>query len=509
MFPLRKNALYIAALGFASLMSGANTHAQSADKILKNYIKAIGGEKKLKPVSSFRATGEVRDESTGQAGSFTWEMKAPDNLYLEFTGDGLSRSEGFNGRSGWEQDGANPPHTLTGARSSQLRATAYFWNDRFQTYSKMGAQAVFAGHETVEGKRADAIEMTTTRGGIHRKFLFDPQTGLLVKQIEEGEGAQGDVYFSDYRSCDGVMEPFHLIFKNGSNTLDVTLREVQHNAPLEEAVFAFPSAKKSPALDEANLFRDVEANQKQLDLVRRNYIYNMDQTGLVTDTKGKTKEDEAESYEVFFLGHKEVDRLIAKNGKPLSPEEKKKEDARVDKIYAQHQDKLKKKSASGAEKKDADDSEAEGDLGIKDFLAMSSFVNPRIERFHGKGMLVFDFAPRPGAKPKTLRERFVQTLSGVVWIDPDAKEIVRLEARSNDNFKLDGGLLVSLQRGMYVAIEQEYVRGEVWLPSYAEVHFSARALLFVHVKGDVIERFSNYRKFGSQIQIKPDPSNNR
>jgi|ERR1022692_947731 hypothetical protein len=103
-------------------------------------------------------------------------------------------------------------------------------------------------------------------------------------------------------------------------------------------------------------------------------------------------------------------------------------------------------------------------------------------------------------------DRLVQTLSGVVWIDENAKEVVRMEARTNDNFKVAGGLFVSLQRGMNLAFEQEFVRSEVWLPSYVEIHFAARALLFVHLKGDVIERCSNYKKFDSDIRIGHAPA---
>jgi hypothetical protein len=117
-------------------------------------------------------------------------------------------------------------------------------------------------------------------------------------------------------------------------------------------------------------------------------------------------------------------------------------------------------------------------------------------------MIVFDFQPRPGYKPKNMSEHLIQMLAGVIWIDENAKEVVRLEARTNDNFKIGAGLLVSLQKGMYFAFEQELVRDEVWLPSYEEVHISARALLFVHFKGDVINRYSNYKKFGSDIQIR-------
>ncbi len=470
--------------------------AQSADKILKDYVKAIGGEKKLRGIKNLAATGDVRDLATGQSGSFTLETRAPDSFYFEIAGEGLARSEGFNGSSGWEQNPGAAPSTLAGLRSAQLRATAFYWNDHFQTYSKVGAQAALTGQEAVAGSPANAVEMTT-RAGVHRKFFFDAKSGLLTKEMEEGEGAEGETLFSDYRRVDGVLEPFHLVIRAGGRTLEVTMLDVRHNAQMDDRVFTFPEKAEAPLPNPTEFMREVHENQKQIDLIRKNYTFTRDETGIAMDDKGKTKEKEVNTYEVFFLGGEEVDRQTAKDGKPLSDQEKKKEDERIDKIYKKYEEK-KQVGASDTPKKD----EEEGEVGIEHFLSASEFVNPRRERFHGREMIVLDFRPLPGFKPKNLHERLVQTLTGVVWIDENAKEVVRLEARTNDNFKVGGGIVVSLQRGMYIALEQEFVRDEVWLPSSAEIHFAARALLFVHLKGDVIERFSNYKKFGSDIQIR-------
>jgi hypothetical protein len=481
-----------------TLACAGGVQAQSADKVLKNYVKAIGGEKKLKAIKNLRATGEVSDPASGQTGSFTLETRAPDNFYLEMAGEGLVRSEGFNGSSAWEQSAGGAPSTLTGMRSAQLRATAFYWNDHFQNYSKFGGQASLAGQETIDGANMNAVEMVT-RTGVHRKFFFDAKSGMLIKEIEEGEGAEGETVFSDYRAVDGIQEPFRLVIHRGGRTLEVTLREVQHNIQIDERAFAFPEKVTSPLPDPAALLVEVEKNQKQLELVRKNYTYSMEETELATDDKGKTRDREVNTYEVFYLGSEEVNRHIAKDGKPLTDQEKKKEDERIDKIYRKYQEKKKKEAAAAdAPKKDPD----EGDVGVQDFLRASQFVNPRRERLHGQEMIVFDFQPRPGYKPKKLSEHLIQMLAGVIWIDENAKEVVRLEARTNDNFKIGAGLLVSLQKGMYFAFEQELIRDEVWLPSYEEVHISARALLFVHFKGDVINRYSNYKKFGSDIQIR-------
>jgi hypothetical protein len=494
--PLLK--ILASALMLAALVCPGVARAQSADKILKDYVKAIGGDKKLKAIKNLRAFGDVRDATTGQTGSFTLETRDPDSFYIEMNGEGLRWSEGFNGNSGWEQKAGGAPSTLAGWRSAQLRATAFYWNDHFQNLSKIGAQATLAGQDTIDGNAVNAVEMTT-RAGVHRKFFFDAKRGILLKETEEGDAAEQETLFSDYRAVDGILEPFHLLIRMGGRTLEVTMREVLHNTQMDGRAFGFPGIDPAPLPDPAELLREVEKNQKQLELVRKNYTYTEDESELVTDDKGKTREKEAKTYEVFYLGGEEVNRLVSKEGKLLTDEEKKKEDERIDKIYKKYEEK-KKKEANAPEttKKDEED----GDVEIKDFLRASQFVNPRRERFHGQEMIVFDFQPRPDYKPRNLDERLVQTLSGVIWIDESAKEVVRLEARTNDNFKIGSGLVVSLQKGMYFAFEQEYVHDEVWLPSYAEIHLSARALLFVHFKGDVIDRFNNYKKFGSDIQIR-------
>jgi hypothetical protein len=496
--PIMRKTSMAAIFALLTLVCPWGARAQSADKVLKNYVRAIGGDKKLKAIKNLRATGEVIDRGTGQTGSFTLETRAPDSYYVEMTGEGLSRSEGFNGSSGWSQTSGAAASTLTGLPSSELRATAFFWNDHFQTYSKISARAVLSGPQTIDGVPANVIEMVM-RSGVRRKFFFGAKSGVLLKEVEEGESSEGETTFSDYRAVDGVLEPFHLAIRSGGQTLEVTLREVRHNVQLDEHAFSFPEKSTAPMPDIAGLMVEVEKNQKQLDLIRKNYTYRMDETELATDDKGKTRDKEANTYEVFFLGSEEVNRHIAKDGKPLTDQEKKKEDDRIDKIYKKYEEK-KKKAAAAPEpaKKEGDD----GDVGVQDFLRASQFVNPRRERFHGQEMIVFDFLPRPGYKPKNLGERLIETLSGVVWIDENAKEVVRLEARTNDNFKIGAGLVVSLQKGMYFAFEQEYVRDEVWLPSYTEIHISARAFLLMSFKGDVIQRFSNYKKFGSDVQIR-------
>ena len=80
-------------------------------------------------------------------------------------------------------------------------------------------------------------------------------------------------------------------------------------------------------------------------------------------------------------------------------------------------------------------------------------------------------------------------------MDDEARQVVRLEAHLSDTLKLGGGLLASVRKGASLVLEQARTNEEVWLPSYAEAHFSARVLLFANAHGDYTSRFSDYKKF--------------
>ena len=78
--------------------------------------------------------------------------------------------------------------------------------------------------------------------------------------------------------------------------------------------------------------------------------------------------------------------------------------------------------------------------------------------------------------------------------------MARLEARFMDSAKIGGGLVGAISKGTNLVIEQAKVNDEVWLPTYAEVHASAR-LAFVHFKANEIDRYTDYRKFGSEVKL--------
>lgn len=257
-------------------------------------------------------------------------------------------------------------------------------------------------------------------------------------------------------------------------------------------LLAGAQAASSASTDAESLLKAVVANQKQLETARKNYIFHRRDEEQDTDESGKVKKTTVSEYEVFFVGPWEIDRLLSKDGKPLSDSEKKKQDEQVEKEQKKARERLRKEESGEEPDKDA--------ITMAKFLAADRFYNLRRETIRGREVYAFDFAPRPDFKPHNLSEKVLESLSGTLWIDEDAKQAVRLEAHLVDGFKVGGGIVGSVKKGGNVIFEQEKVNGEVWMPSYGEIHLDYR-IVFSRKVANVMLRYSDYRKFKVESKI--------
>jgi hypothetical protein len=252
-----------------------------------------------------------------------------------------------------------------------------------------------------------------------------------------------------------------------------------------------PQQDSRPLPDIPTLLRDIGKNQQALEDLRKLYTCHLSEEEDKVDSGGQVKSRTVKEYDVFYIGEDQVLHLLAKDGKPLDADEKKQEDDRFNKRF----DDLKKKQAefSGDPKKQAK-KEEEDEAEISDFLRAEVFTNPRRDHFRGQEVIAFDFNGNPEYKPKNRIDGIIQKLSGVMWVDEQAREIVRLEARFAEAVKVGGGLLASLEKGSNFVFEQEKINDEVWLPSYAEVHFAGR-IFVVKLKQNAIDHYTDYKKF--------------
>jgi photosynthetic reaction center cytochrome c subunit len=219
--------------------------AASVDPIFDKYLQAIGGRQRVSALTSVVAKGT--SAGYGPEGTRPIEIfaKAPNQRTTVFhTLDGDSTTT-FDGRVAWSAVPHKPVPVLALAGSEldgvKLEAELTFPARIKETLAiwRVGSQA------DIDGKPMQVVQGSRP-GGALATFYFDGVSGLLTRLVRYANSRVGrlptQIDYSDYRDVNGVKMPFHLKITWLDGQEDVTLTEVQVNAPVDAAKFWKPAA---------------------------------------------------------------------------------------------------------------------------------------------------------------------------------------------------------------------------------------------------------------------------
>jgi len=239
--------------------------------------------------------------------------------------------------------------------------------------------------------------------------------------------------------------------------------------------------------------REVE-NEKRL----RDYTYVEREEERKLDSNGHVKKVETRTREVLEVYSEPVERLIAKDDKPLSADEVKKQDAKIQKII----DKRKNESESDRRKR-LEKEEKERQEARKFVLEIADAFNFRLvgsEMLDGRDTWVIEGVPRPEYQPKERGTKIVSKFKGRVWIDKTEGQWMKLDITAIDTISL-GWFLVRVHKGAHIEAEQTKINDEVWLPKHLGVQVDARLALLKSVNEDIDETFRDYKKFRAETKV--------
>jgi hypothetical protein len=255
------------------------------------------------------------------------------------------------------------------------------------------------------------------------------------------------------------------------------------------------AAKPLPAIRE--LLLDVERNEKSAEAARKDYTYHVHSEQQDLDSKGAVKKTSTIDSESITVDGVRIDRTVARVGKALTAEEAKKESDRIDKEVAKAKERRAKREGKGEE------TDTRGDviLPASRILELGTFTNPRRVDLDGRPTVVFDFAGDPNAKTRNEFEGIVRDIVGTVWIDEQDRVLARGEGHFLNDFKIGGGLVLNVHKGLSFDFRATKINGEVWLPASVDGQGSARILLLDKVNGRFRFVTSDYRKFHTSSTI--------
>ena len=482
---------------------GTTRKLPSAEKVVDSYLKAVGGKKRVATIrdATYEWTIQLKDQPMGTAKTLT---RTPASVRTEMIFGNGQLTSGANGRSAWKRGLVGELQTLTDAEAAAARLQAVLDASHLVDIKKSNVLARVVSVKNVGNDPAYVVEFSL-RSGARLRYLFSTTTKLLLS-IED-DARQTTTRFEDYRSEGNLVEPHRVSINSaGQGELTFILQRASYNAGLADSVFDPP--RGAEALDVVSLLREVSRNQDELEKRFTEYSFVQKETSREITSKGEVKKETTKVSEVFPIANREpVMKLISENGVPLAGERATKEQKRVEEEFLKAErdkdkdaQRVQKDRAERERKKAARAKEGEDDdVEISQFLKVHEFVSPRRERFRERDAVVFDFRVRPGFKSSNRQENLISKLIGVVWIDPADKQVMRLEARLAEGFKMAGGLLVNLRPGAAFVMEQTRVAEGLWLPRMAQINLSVKVLLFGG--GDYNQTFewSDYKHFSGDV----------
>lgn len=135
----------------------------------------------------------------------------------------------------------------------------------------------------------------------------------------------------------------------------------------------------------------------------------------------------------------------------------------------------------------------QGSRSVDDVVATLSFEILKRERDGNRDVIVIGFSPKKDAKPKTRQGKLAKSFKGTVWIDEEAREVMRLEATAIDSLSY-GGFIARLDEGTHVKVDRQRVDAETWLPTSIRMTGEGRALLFRKLDIDYFIEWFDYKR---------------
>lgn len=229
------------------------------------------------------------------------------------------------------------------------------------------------------------------------------------------------------------------------------------------------SAAQAPLPAEEPFFEAVRENMARAAREQHRYAYKERRTEVHRNPFGRMGTGDVVVYDVAPGPEPSVTfrRLLEKNGKPVLDSEPERQERRV---------RTGRRSA------------------MEDTIETLQFDIERREHTGGRPAIVIRFGPRDDARPETREGKMAKAFTGRIWVDEEAREVMRVEATAVDDLSYGLGLIARLRKGTVVTLTRERIDEHIWLPTAIRFKGNGRALLFRTLNIDFAIDWFDYRR---------------
>jgi hypothetical protein len=240
-------------------------------------------------------------------------------------------------------------------------------------------------------------------------------------------------------------------------------------------------AQNQPSTNPQQLVREVVANE--LKAAKEDQSHWMYQSRDDASDKRETREVVESKDGVIY-------RVIGAWGKPLSNEQQKDEDRRIQSLLSSPYQQRKQQVA-----RDQDARKAKEMLEMLPNAFLYTFDSQDEDTVH------LSFKPNPSFDPPTRETKVFHSMEGIMLVDRRQKRLKQLSGKLASDVEFGGGFLGRLKKGGTFEVQQSDVGGGHWQPILTDVHINGRALFFKTIKEQQHEVCSNYRRVPDNLSL--------
>ncbi len=229
----------------------------TVEEIVANNLEAKGGEDGWKALETGRMTGSML-MGGGAAGAlempFTVEFKKPHRIRLEFTMQGMTAIQAFDGEIGWAILpflGKTEPEEMAEDQVKQLKDQADF-EGVLVDYKEKGHTVELMGQEEVDGTPAYKLKVTRADGDVDIIYLDEEYfVEFKMESNREVQGSEVTVstVLGDYKEVDGLLfaHSMEMAFGGGEAQQVITIEKIELGIDLPDERFAMPEKAEAEA----------------------------------------------------------------------------------------------------------------------------------------------------------------------------------------------------------------------------------------------------------------------
>lgn len=224
--------------------------AQSAEKVVNNYLKAIGGTEKLNKINSKIDEGifvNVKKKNSwalkGDTLRFVFKHMKPDRVFINFLEPNYSNSSimCYNGNFFWTKFGEGDISVQPARDGEYFRQTSII--GLWEVLMEKNPEIEYLGTEKLQGREFYTLRVKRAGWYLSNKYFFDKVTGLLFCAITLESTVTRYTLFKNYEDIDGLLF-YHLeeVYDNNWQLESQTIfKSIKINSPIGDSEFKIPT----------------------------------------------------------------------------------------------------------------------------------------------------------------------------------------------------------------------------------------------------------------------------